>query len=174
MKDLFAMIQQLGPASLFCSFSSAETKWNHLLRILGNLIDHKNYCEEELNNLTWDDRCRLIQSDPVTCARHFDFQLNTFLKDVLMSELAPVGKVKDWFYRAEYQQRGSPHIHMLIWLEGAPVFGVDKDEDVVAYIDRIITCGKPANDAESLEFVCRQTHRHSHTCKKTKRKNLYI
>ncbi len=34
-KDLFAMIRQLGPASLFCSFSSAETKWNHLLRILG-------------------------------------------------------------------------------------------------------------------------------------------
>ena len=81
-KDLFAMIRQLGPASLFCSFSSAETKWNHLLRILRNIIDHKNYSEEELNNLTWDDRCRLIQSDPVTCVRHFDFQFNTFVKDV--------------------------------------------------------------------------------------------
>ena len=135
------MIRQLGPASLFCSFSSAETKWNHLLRILGNLIDHKNYSEEELNNLTWDDRCRLIQSDPVTCTRHFDFQFNTFLKDVLTSELAPVGKVKDWFYRVEYQRRGSPHIHMLIWLRGASVFGVDKDEDVVAYIDSIIPVG---------------------------------
>ena len=41
-KDLFAMIRQLGPASLFCSFSSAETKWIHLLRILGELIDHKD------------------------------------------------------------------------------------------------------------------------------------
>ena len=151
---------QLGPASLFCSFSSAETKRNHLLRILGNLIDHKNYSEEELNNLTWDDRCHLIQSDPVTCAKHFDFQ-----QDVLTSELVPVGKVKDWFYRVEYQQRGSPYIHMLIWLEGAPVFGVDKDEDVVAYIDSIITCRKPDNNMELLDLVCRQTHRHSHTCK---------
>ena len=105
-KDLFAMIRQLGPASLFCSFLSAETKWNHLLKILGNLIDHKNYSEEELNNLTWEDRCRLIQSDPVTCARSFDFQFNTFLKDVLTSELAPLGNVKNWFYRVEYQQRG--------------------------------------------------------------------
>ena len=26
-KDIFAMIRQLGPASLFCSFSSAETQW---------------------------------------------------------------------------------------------------------------------------------------------------
>jgi hypothetical protein len=45
-KDLFAMIRQLGPASLFCSFSSAETKWIHLLRILGKHIDHKDYSDD--------------------------------------------------------------------------------------------------------------------------------
>ena len=28
-KDLFAMIRQLGPATLFCSFSSVETQWIH-------------------------------------------------------------------------------------------------------------------------------------------------
>ena len=37
------MIRQLGLATLFCSFSAAETKWNHLLRILGKLIDKNNY-----------------------------------------------------------------------------------------------------------------------------------
>ena len=37
-KDIFAMIRQLGPASLFCSFSSAETQWIHLLRILGKVL----------------------------------------------------------------------------------------------------------------------------------------
>jgi hypothetical protein len=160
------MIRQLGPASLFCSFSSAETKWIHLLRILGKLIDHKDYSDDELDNLTWEEKCRLIQSDPVTCARHFDYQFNTFLKDILRSELAPLGKIKDWFYRVEYQQRGSPRIHMLIWLENAPVFGVDKDEDVIAFIDQIITCGKPENDSNLFELVNRQTHRHSHTCRK--------
>ena len=138
-KDLFAMIRQLGPASLFCSFSSAETKWINLLRILGKLVDHKDYTDIELENLDWNEKCRLIQSDPVTCARHFDFQFNTFLKQFLMSNYAPLGKVKDWFYPVEYQQRGSPHIHMLIWLEGAPVFGVDKNEDMTSFIDQIIT-----------------------------------
>ena len=170
-KDLFAMIWQLGAASLFCSFSSAETKWNHLLRILGKLIDHKDKSDEELDNLTWEEKSRLIQSDPVTCARHYDFQFNTFLKDVLMSELAPLGKIKDWFYRVEYQQRRSPHVHMLIWPDNAPVFGVDKDEDVVAYIDRVITCSKPESDPELQDLVNRQTHRHSHTCRK-KSKNI--
>ena len=83
-----------------------------------------------------------------------------------MSQISPLGKIKHWFYRVEYQQRGSPHVHMLIWLENAPVFGVDKDEDVIAFIDQIITCSKPENNATLLELVNRQTHRHSHTCPK--------
>ena len=135
-KDLFAMIRQLGPATLFCSFSSAETKWIHLLKILGKLVDRRNYSDEELENLNWEEKCRLIQSDPVTCARHFDYQFNTFLKQFLLSEIAPIGKISHWFYRVEYQQRGSPHVHMLIWLEDAPVFGVDEDEDVSSFMTK--------------------------------------
>ena len=137
-----------------------------MLRILGKLIDHKDYSDEELDNLTWEEKCRLIQSDPETCARHFDYQFNTFLKSFSMSDIGPLGKIKHWFYRVEYQQRGSPHIHMLIWLENAPVFGADKDEEVIAFIDQIITCRKPDNDPKLLELVNRQTHRHCHTCRK--------
>jgi hypothetical protein len=163
-KDLFAMIRQLGPATLFCSFSSAETKWLHLLRILGQLVDNKNYTDDELKNLNWEDTCRLIQSDPVTCAQHFDYQFNTFF----MSNTAPLGKIKDYFYRVEYQQRGSPHIHMMIWLEDAPVFGADKDEDVVSFINQIIMCEKPSAGSELLHLVRRQSHSHFHTCRKVK------
>ena len=65
-KDIFAMIRQLGPASLFCSFSSAETQWIHLLRILAKLVDSKEYTDNELENLNWEEKSRLIQSDPVT------------------------------------------------------------------------------------------------------------
>ena len=72
-KYTFAMIRQLGPATLFCSFSSAETQWMHLLKILGKLVDDKEYSDTE-------EKSRLIQSDPVTCARHFDYQFNHFLK----------------------------------------------------------------------------------------------
>ena len=44
------MIRQLGAATLFCSFSSAETQWIHLLKILGKLLDNKDYCDSELFN----------------------------------------------------------------------------------------------------------------------------
>ena len=165
-KDLFAMIRQLGPATLFCSFSAAETKWNHLLRILGKLIDKKEYSDDELDNLTWEEKTRLIQSDPVTCARHFDYQFQQFFNKFLLSSLLPLGKIEDWFYRVEFQQRGSPHIHMLLWIEGAPRFGVQSDDEVVSFIDQIITCGMEANDPTLLELLVRQCHSHSQTCKK--------
>ena len=44
------MIRQLGPALLFCSFSSAETQWIHLQKILGKLLYNKEYCGSELFN----------------------------------------------------------------------------------------------------------------------------
>lgn len=50
-KDISTMIRQLGPATLFCSFSSAETQWIHLLRILGKLVDDKEYSDTGLENL---------------------------------------------------------------------------------------------------------------------------
>ncbi|CAB4033998.1 Hypothetical predicted protein, partial [Paramuricea clavata] len=149
-KDIFAMIRQLGSASLFCSFSSAETQWTHLLRIFGKLVDNKTYTDTELENLNWEEKSRLIQSDPVTCARHFDYQVHKFLQNFLLSSAAPLGKIADWFYRVEYQQKGSPHIHMLIWLENAPRFGEDSDCDVVSFIDTIITCEKPTENPALL------------------------
>ena len=114
-KDLFAMIRQLGSATLFCSFSSAETQWVHLLGIPAQLVDSTTYTDEQIENFNWEDRCRLIQSDPVTCARHFDYQVNQFLTHFLLSSSELLGKISDWFYRVECQQRGSPHIHMLIY-----------------------------------------------------------
>jgi len=49
-KDFFAMIRHLGPATLFCSFSSAETQLVHLLRILGQLVDNTTYTDEQKEN----------------------------------------------------------------------------------------------------------------------------
>ena len=85
-KDIVAMIRQLGPALLFCSFSSAETQWIHLLRILGKLVNNKEYSDFELQNLNWEEKSKLIQSDSVTCARHFDYQINQFIRTFLKSK----------------------------------------------------------------------------------------
>ena len=83
------MIRQLGPATLFCSFSSAETQSIRLLRILD---DDKEHSDTKLKNLNWEEKSRFIQSDPVTCARHFDYEFNHFLKHFLNEWAYPVKK----------------------------------------------------------------------------------
>ena len=59
--------------------------------------------------------------------------MNQLLSNFLLSDAAPLGKIVNWFYRVEYQQRSSPHIHKLIWLENAPRFVIDSDEKVIGF-----------------------------------------
>lgn len=79
-RDIFAMIRQLCLPTWFCSFSAAETKWTPLLRTLGELIENVTYTEEEIRNMSWEHKSKLIKSDPVTCARYFDFRFNNSLQ----------------------------------------------------------------------------------------------
>ena len=112
-KDLFAMIRQLGNQTWFCSFPAAETRWTHLLQTLGRIVEKKEYSDYEIQQMTWEQKSDLIKKDPVTCARNFDHIVQLFIRDVLKSSVAPIGEIADYFYRVEFQQRGSPHIHGL-------------------------------------------------------------
>lgn len=168
-KDLFAMIRQLGSATYFCSFSCAETKWIHLLKMLGKLVDNTDYTDEEIKQMSWQKKCDLIKSDPVTCARQFDYQIRHFITDFLMDKAGPIGQIQDWFYRIEYQSRCSCHAHFLIWIKDAPQYGTDTTEDVIKFVDSNITCEKPHNNENLEELVSRQVHKHSPSCKTSHR-----
>ena len=61
------MIRQLDIPRWFMSLSSADFRWSDLLQIWGTLVDNKTYTDEEIKQLSWNEKCRLIQSDPVTC-----------------------------------------------------------------------------------------------------------
>ncbi|XP_069114560.1 uncharacterized protein [Argopecten irradians] len=162
-KDVFAMIRQLGIPTWFCSFSAAETKWLVLLRILGTFVHNKAYTDEELESLSWKDKCELIKSDPVMYARYFNHRVQVFISSVLKGEMSPLGSIKDFFYRVEFQQRGSPHIHMLLWIENAPIFGISSKETIENFIDEHSTCTK---QSERQDLINYQTHRHARTCRK--------
>ncbi|KAK3914189.1 ATP-dependent DNA helicase [Frankliniella fusca] len=47
------------------------------------------------------------------------------------------------YYRIEFQQRGSPHAHMLLWLKDVPSFNIDSiesDQEICDFVDSIVTC----------------------------------
>ena len=163
-KDIFAMIRQLSLPTWFMSLSAADTRWTDLLKMLAKLNDGIEYSETELEKLTWQEKTKLVQKDPVTCSRYFDHRVQEFLNTILKSSSEPIGKVLDYFYRVEFQQRGSPHIHMLVWVENAPTLETKSEEEIIEFVDQYLTCSSDNEKTENL--VNLQSHKHSRTCRK--------
>ena len=165
-KELMAMIQQLGIPTLFISLSAADTKWTELLQTIYISTRKTNISIQQLEQMSWHEKCDLISKDPGTCALFFNNRVKKFFKHILKSPHSPIGKLENFFYRVEFQHRGSPHIHALLWIKNAPHYEKDNDLTIIQYIDKIISCS--TNDTHK-KYIDLQIHKHSKTCiKKTK------
>ncbi|VDI77549.1 Hypothetical predicted protein [Mytilus galloprovincialis] len=161
------MIRQIGIPAFFCSFSSADLRWSEIVES----IMMQQGIAVNADELSWDEKCKILRSNPVTAARMFDHRFHLFLKTVIMSDAHPIGKVKDYFYRVEFQQRGSPHTHCLFWIEDAPLFEEDEDQKVIDFVDKYITCSIPSVDVDPelhkiVNAVQQHSKHHSKSCKK--------
>ncbi|XP_049340466.1 uncharacterized protein LOC111190042 [Astyanax mexicanus] len=166
LRDLFAMLRQLGTPTFFCTFSAAEMRWPEVITAIkaqqGESVD--------FSALDWSEKCEILRSNPVTAMRMFEKRVEA-LMNLIQSPAQPIGQIADFFFRIEFQQRGSPHIHCLFWVKGAPEFENDQDQDVCDFIDRHISCKlpDPNTDPELNRIVSEvQTHsrNHSKSCKK--------
>ena len=140
-KKVMGMVRQLGMPTLFFSLSSADTSWPALLRTLGVLVDKKTYSDEYIRKeMSFEDKCRLVSSHPIACSRYFDERVHKFVNLILTDQHSPFKKAQDYMYRVEFQQRGSPHIHGLLWISAAPKPDVNTYQEICDYIDSCISC----------------------------------
>ena len=70
--------------------------------------------EEDIDNLTYLDRCRLLNSNPILVARDFQYRVEVFFKEIVVD--GPLGKTKYYAIRVKLQIRGSPHVHCFLWV----------------------------------------------------------
>ncbi|XP_077528146.1 uncharacterized protein LOC144139758 [Haemaphysalis longicornis] len=167
-KDLFAMIRQLGKPHAFLTMSASEVHWERLLKTLERLrVGPGGVPRAVAEMMSWE-RVELVNDDPVTCAiytnRIFEVIMNV-LGDPRCSPFRPY-VVKDYFKRVEFQQRGSAHVHVILWLEDAP-----EDEELsgvegampktLKMVDALLTL-----DTTLIRRPHMQTHQHTHTCYK--------
>ncbi|KAI4881835.1 hypothetical protein NFI96_007838, partial [Prochilodus magdalenae] len=170
MKDLFAMLRQLGIPTFFCTFSAAEMRWPEMI----TTIKRQQGESVDFDELDWVTKCEIIRSNPVTVIRLFEKRVEALMKDLILSPAQPIGEVVDMFYRVEFQARGSGHIHCLFWIKDAPEYGKDDDRTVTAFIDKYISCQLPDEQTDpELHNIVKEVQSHSrgHTksCKKGKR-----
>ena len=114
----------------------------------------------------------LIASDPVSVARFMDNAFHAVL-DFLCSDDNPIGKVIHYFWRREYQKRGTEHYHLLIWIENAPVSDESALEEVAAFVQKYVTCRIPDKRISPVLFdrvVTHQKHSHNPYCLRNKKK----
>ncbi|KAK3918035.1 ATP-dependent DNA helicase, partial [Frankliniella fusca] len=104
--ELRDMVEQIGLPTVFLTMSAADLYWPDLYRILTG---------KDINDISMRERRLLIQENPIIVDLFFDFRLQIYIKEVL----EPKDKVIDYWYRIEYQHRGSPHVHGLFWFEHA-------------------------------------------------------
>lgn len=123
-KDLFAMIRQLGKPTMFLTLSANEMKWPHLLKQLHRLSEGYTGIDltDPLQELTALQRATLVNNDPVTCCIYFNKLVDVIMTLLASLRYSPFGKYRviDYFKRIEFQHRGSPHAHILLWLSNDP------------------------------------------------------
>ena len=167
-RELMAMIRTLGIPTFFLTLSAAETRWSELIVILVRILENREISLEEAYQMSWEHKCNLIRKDPVTCARYFDRRVRELFK-LIRTKGGPFAEfeVEDFYIRIEFQHRGSPHVHCILYLKNAPKFDREKPESRAAceqFIHRFITCQRNSEEMEQLFSL--QFHKHTGSCKR--------
>ena len=164
--ELLSMIQTLGIPTWFLTLSAADMKWPEVIQSIAKQYG-TIYTEQEVLELPWRLKSMWLRSNPVTPARMFQYRLDAFVLTFLKSSAQPIGEVVEYVIRIEFQARGSPHAHTLIWIKDAPKLGFADEADVKAFIDKYILCSLPDNDQALRDLVeGLQIHRHFPTCRR--------
>lgn len=167
-KELMAMIRQLGPPTLFLTLSANEYQNPELLQALYETHFHKKISVEAAMKLDSKIKTNLVKNDPVMCARYFEHKVRKFM--ILLQQencLFEPYTVSDYYLRVEFQMRGSPHVHIFLWLKNAPVYHMNNHiskELCIQFIDLFISCFYD----ERNPYINMQMHNHKPTCYKKK------
>ena len=128
-KNINAMIRQIGPPTFFITFSPAETFCPELIRNLLKILKQpgENYyaamTDDMLMALSQNKLLALVAHDPVTVARYIENRFGA-LRNFIFHVNGPFVEhpVVDKVWRTDFQDRGSPHCHMMAWCKDAPLF----------------------------------------------------
>ena len=163
-RELYAMMRQLGKPTMFLTLSASEYQWPGLLNKLYELRHGQKY-DGDIMKLKAFKRAELVNEDPVTVVLYFH-KLVEKLMLVLRKKDGPFGDycVLDYFKRYEFQHRGSPHAHIILWLSKDPCEELSEDmPETIRMVDRLSTVV-----GDALARPRNQYHEHTFTCARGK------
>ena len=140
--------------------SAAYLHWPEMIQAVAVQFG-KILTQEDILKMSIADRSKYLCQSPITGVQVFQHRLEAFFSEYLLSDTHPLGHITD--IKIEFQMRGSPHAHCLLWVKDAPK--IDKDpDDVCAFIDKYITAVIPPVTSENehhmkfMDSLQKRTH----------------
>ena len=170
MYEVVAMVKQLGIPTWFMTLSCVDLRWPELFQVVAR-TQGRDITEEEVEALSYVERCQMLNANPVVVAKHFQHRVETFFSHVLLSSCNLIGKITYYALRIEFRMRGFPHLHALVWTSDCPELTSESKDAYVAFIDEHVQGNLPnEQDEPELHQLVKtyQKHNHSKTCRKYK------
>lgn len=138
---LISMVDTLGIPMVFFTHSAADGQWPELARLI---------CPDSQQEKS-SSRSRAVSENPAIADWYFYHRISKFIDYFYVDVLGAV----DYWYRFEWQHRGSPHVHGIAWFRDGPdvekllctqddVEFVDAVEEVTSYADRMVSTMNPS------------------------------
>ena len=118
--------------------------------------------EEKFRNLSCQERCNLLNNNPVLAARYFQHKAEMFFIEMVFD--GQLGKTKYYGLRIEFQERGSQHFHSYFLIFNAP--NVNDETTCIDFIENTLNAQfpEPENEPELFELAkTYQIHSYSRT-----------
>ena len=167
--DVLAKVRAKNVHTFFLTFSWAEAHRTEIIKIVARQYG-TNLTDEDVNQMSWQEKSTWLKRNPVTVARHINYILQQLIgPKVIFSGMHPIGQILNIDSKIEFQHRGNEHLHCAIHIVDAPKIDIDPDSVVTEFIDKYITCSLPdSNLYPELHQVVKtvQTHHHTTTCSK--------
>jgi hypothetical protein len=112
-RDLIAQIRspECKSPHVFVTFSSADVQWPDMHQHMPNFDPNS---EEDAHS--YRVRLKDLNENPAIASYYFQKRFEVYFEHYIKVKF----KVKDFWWRYEWQHRGSSHIHGFLWLEDAP------------------------------------------------------
>ena len=153
------------------ALSAADLHWPKMIQPVAVQFG-KILTQKDVLNMTIADRNKYLCQNSIAGVWLFQHRLEAFFSEYLLSDTHPLGHITDYVIKIEFQMRGSPHTHCLLWVKDAPKIDKDPDDVVCAFIDKYITAARPPVTSENKHHInlmdSPQKHTHSDYCCKNK------
>ena len=136
-------------------------RWDEIPYII-NKLNNVGLRDEELKNLSFQGRTKLLNENPVLVARHFKYKVQVFFKELILDRA--LGKTKYYALRIE---RGRRHVHVFTWILDASK--IENEPAYLAFIENSMNSLSDAQNQPEMLIKMFQIHSHSRTCWKYKK-----